>query len=74
MPDLVSKVKEEYKYPHHGTIVQADVILFKDDLNNVLATLNHPSQTGGCAHLLDDKTRYQERVGGATRKLPSTPN
>ena len=21
MPDLVSKVKEEYKLPHHGTIV-----------------------------------------------------
>ena len=62
MPDLVSKVKEGYKSPHHGTIVQADVTLFKDYLSNVLATINHPSHTGSCAYLLDDQTTYQERV------------
>ena len=76
MPNLVSKVKEEYKLPHQGTIIQADVTLFKDHLSNVLATINQPIHTSGCAHLLDDQDRYRERererVGDDTRKLLST--
>ena len=70
VPNIVSKVKEEYKTPHHGTLVQADVNIFKDHLSNVLAIVNHPSHTGGCAHLLHNKTIYREQVGDATRKLP----
>ena len=72
MSDIVSKVKEECKLPHHRTLVQADMTLFKDRLSNILATVNHPSHTGGCAYLLDDKTRYREQVGDSTRKLPSS--
>ena len=44
--------------------------LFKDHLSTVLATINHPIHTGGCAPLLDDEKRYQERVGDSTKKLP----
>ena len=70
MPDIVSKVKEEFKAPHQGTLVRADVTIFKDHLSNALATINHPSHTGGCAHLLDDQKRYQERLGNDKISLP----
>ena len=69
MPDIALKVKEEFKSPHQGTLVQIDVTIFKDHLSNAPATINHPSHTGGCAHLLDNKKRYQEQLGDDTKSL-----
>ena len=55
-----------------GVIVRADTDLFKDHLSNVLATASHPHHSGSCAHLLDDKTRYRDRLGDSTATLPTT--
>lgn len=51
-------------------VVRADVQLFKDQVNNILAKANHPMHSGGCAHLLDTKDRYCGRVGDTSATLP----
>ena len=55
-------VKEEHQTGVEGVVVRADVQLFKDQVRNVLAKVNHPSHSGGCSHLLDNKLRYREQV------------
>ena len=68
LPVLV--IKEEYRNSVEGVVVRADVQLFKDQVSNVLAKTNHPSHSGGCSHLLDDKPRYCKRVGNKKENFP----
>ena len=53
MPELV--IKEEYQNSVEGVVVIADVKLFKDQLRNLLAKVNHLGNIRGCSHLLGDK-------------------
>ena len=66
----VLMMKEEFRNSVEGVVVRADAQLFKDEVSNVLAKSSHPLHSGGCAHLLDDKDRYYERVGDKKATLP----
>lgn len=70
LPVLV--IKKEYRNSVKEVIVRGDVQLFKDKVNNVLTKANHPLHSGGCAHLLDNKTCYREQVGDKKATLPTT--
>ena len=63
-------MKEEYQTGVEGVVVRADIQIFKDQVSNALAKANYPNHSGGCAHLLDDKTRYREQVGNKYDTLP----
>ena len=65
------EIAEEFKGKVEGVIVRADIDLFKDHLSNVIATASHQHHSGGCAHMLDDKARYYDRLSNRKATLPT---
>ena len=57
------KMEEEFQGKVLAVIVRDTLELFKDQVSNILATSSHPNHSGSCAHLLDIKDRYQDRIG-----------